>query len=155
VAYGQASRGPQAVAETLGNLGAARVGFESIHLPYGIWDDVRQRLSGGVELVPVTKIVDELRIIKDADELAHLQQAVDVLDRCLADVLGRTEPGMSERQVAHLVEVYLLEHADGPSFPSIVASGPNASIPHAVPSERRIRAGEVLKIDIGARAGFY
>ena len=54
-----------------------------------------------------------------------------------------------------MVELYLIEHADGPSFPSIVASGPNASVPHAVPSDRRIREGEVLKIDIGARSNGY
>ena len=54
-----------------------------------------------------------------------------------------------------MVELYLIEHADGPSFPSIVASGPNASVPHAVPSDRRIQAGELLKIDIGARASGY
>jgi Xaa-Pro aminopeptidase len=54
-----------------------------------------------------------------------------------------------------MVELYLLEHADGPSFPSIVASGPNASMPHAVPTERRIEAGEVLKIDIGALSHGY
>jgi len=105
--------------------------------------------------MPVDRIVDELRIIKDAAELAQLHVAIDVLDRCLADVLRRIEPGLTERQVARQVELYLLEHADGTSFPSIVASGPNASIPHAVPSDRRIQAGEVLKIDIGARAGGY
>jgi Xaa-Pro aminopeptidase len=54
-----------------------------------------------------------------------------------------------------MIEVYLLEHAEGTSFPSIVASGPNASIPHAVPSDRRIQEGEALKIDIGARAHGY
>src|SRR5438034_386182 len=97
----------------------------------------------------------DLPIIKDAAELAQLQEAIDVLDRCLADVLARIEPGMTEKHVATLVELYLLQHADGPSFPSIVASGPNASVPHAVPSERRIKEGEVLKIDIGARAGGY
>jgi Xaa-Pro aminopeptidase len=54
-----------------------------------------------------------------------------------------------------MIELYLLEYADGPSFPSIVASGPNASVPHAVPSDRRIGEGEVLKIDIGARVRGY
>jgi Xaa-Pro aminopeptidase len=155
ITYNSGARGPQAVAETLGKLRAARVGFESIHLPYGLWDEVRTDLPSSVELVPVDRVVDELRIIKDADELACLQQAIDVLDRCLAAVLARVEPGLTERQVARMVELYLLEHADGPSFPSIVASGPNASVPHAVPSDRRIQEGEVLKIDIGARASGY
>jgi Xaa-Pro aminopeptidase len=54
-----------------------------------------------------------------------------------------------------MIELYLIEHADGPSFPSIVASGPNSAIPHAVPSDRRLQPGEPVKIDIGARAGGY
>ena len=70
-------------------------------------------------------------------------------------MLRRVEPGLTERHVARMVELYLIEHADGPSFPSIVASGPNASVPHAVPSERRIAEGEPLKIDIGARVSGY
>src|SRR5207237_10127604 len=114
-----------------------------------------RHLPASADLVPVERIVDDLRIVKDADELACLQEAIDVLDRCLADVLRRTEPGFTEKQVARMVEMDLLEHADGSSFPSIVASGPNASVPHAVPSDRRIQEGEVLKIDLGARASGY
>jgi Xaa-Pro aminopeptidase len=155
VTYTSGNRGPQAIAETLRSLGLNRIGFESIHLPYAIWDEIHRELPGSLEFLPVSKIVDELRIIKDAAELACLQDAIDVLDRCLAHVLEGIEPGLTERDVARRVELYLLEHADGPSFPSIVASGPNASIPHAVPGDRRIAEGEVLKIDIGARASGY
>ena len=111
-----------------------------------IWDaDQRQRCPSGIELAPVDGSVDDLRVVKDAEELASLQEAIDVLDRCLADVLRRIEPGLTERQVARMVELYLIEHADGTSFPSIVASGPNASVPHAVPSDRRIQEGEVAQ----------
>jgi Xaa-Pro aminopeptidase len=155
VTYGAGTSGPGKVAEVIGSLGLRHVGFEAIHLPYGIWDRIRKELPSGVDFSPRDRLVDELRIVKDAAELAQLQVAIDVLDDCLADVLRRIEPGQTEREVARMVEVYLLEHADGPSFPSIVASGPNASIPHAVPSDRRIQAGEGLKIDIGARAGGY
>jgi Xaa-Pro aminopeptidase len=155
VTYGSGNRGPLAVAQAAAQLGFRRLGFESIHLPYRIWDEIRTDLAASQELVPVDRLVDDLRIIKDADELACLQEAIDVLDRCLAEVLRRLEPGFTERQVARMVEVYLLEHADGPSFPPIVASGPNASVPHAVPTDRRICEGEPLKIDIGARASGY
>ncbi len=155
VTYGSGNRGPAAVAQAAAKLGLQRLGFESIHLPYAIWNEIPRDLPPSIELAPVDRIVDNLRIIKDAEELACLQEAIDVLDRCLADVLRRTEPGFTERQVARMVETYLLEHADGSSFPSIVASGPNASIPHAVPTDRRIEEGEVLKIDIGARASGY
>ena len=155
ITYSSGSRGPQAVAEAASKLGARRVGFESIHLPYAIFEDIRRDLPESVDFVGVANIVDELRIIKDAQELRALQDAVDVLDRCLADVVQHLEPGMTERQVARMVELYLIEHADGPSFPSIVGSGPNASVPHAVPSDRRIQEGEAIKIDIGARASGY
>jgi Xaa-Pro aminopeptidase len=151
--YSAGNRGPLSVAQTAGDLGVGRLGFESVHLPYAIWDEIRENFSS--ELVPLDRVVDDLRVIKDAEELALLQQAIDVLDRCLTHLLERLESGLTERQVARMVEVYLLEHADGPSFPSIVASGPNASIPHAVPSDRRIQEGEGIKIDIGARASGY
>jgi Xaa-Pro aminopeptidase len=143
------------VAEAASRLGVRRLGFESIHLPYAIFEEIRRNLPEAVDLVPVAEIVDRLRVIKDAQELRALQDAVDVLDRCLAHVLQRLEPGLTERDIARMVELYLIEHADGPSFPSIVASGPNASVPHAVPSGRRIQEGEVIKIDIGARASGY
>jgi Xaa-Pro aminopeptidase len=152
VTYTAGSRGPRAVAELAGKLGLRRLGFESVHLPYAIWSEIARDFP---RFEPTDRMVDELRIIKDSEELASLQAAVDVLDRCLADVLQRVEPGLTERHVARMIELYLIEHADGTSFPSIVASGPNASVPHAVPSDRRIAEGEVLKIDIGARVNGY
>jgi Xaa-Pro aminopeptidase len=155
VTYASGARGPQTVAETARKWDLGSLGFESIHLPYAIYAEVRNALPESVDFRPLDRIVDDLRVIKDAQELAQLQEAIDVLDRCLGYILERLEPGLTERQVARMVEVYLLEHADGPSFPSIVASGPNASVPHAVPSDRRLQAGEGIKIDIGALAGGY
>src|SRR5262249_44332457 len=140
VTYPAGNLGPATVAASVARLGLTRLGFESLHLPHAIWSEIRAALPPSVEFIPERSLVDDLRVIKDATELSQLQDAIDVLDRCLADVLGRLEPGLTERQVARMVELYLIEHADGPSFPSIVASGPNASVPHAVPSDRRIEA---------------
>jgi Xaa-Pro aminopeptidase len=153
--YPAGSRAPRAVADTIRRLGLRQVGFESVHLPHAIWKTISAELGAAADLTPVEHLVDDLRVIKDADELTSLQAAIDVLDRCLAHVLDRLEPGQTERQIARMVELYLIEHADGPSFPSIVASGPNASVPHAVPSGRRIEEGEVITIDIGARSHGY
>jgi len=155
VTYESGQAGPELIASSAARLGTRRLGFESIHLPYAIFEAIDTHLPPEIALVPTDRIVDDLRVIKDADELLKLQVAIDVLDDCLRFVLERLEPGLTEREVARMVEMYLIEHADGPSFPSIVASGPNASVPHAVPSDRRIRAGEGIKIDIGARAGGY
>lgn len=155
VTYGAGSQGPQVVADTAARLGIARLGFESVHLPYAIWEDVRRQVPATVELVPSERLIDDLRIIKDAQELSQLQVAIDVLDACMAHTVASLAPGMTERAVARMVEQYLIEHADGPSFPSIVASGPNGSVPHAVPSDRTILEGDLITIDIGARAQGY
>jgi Xaa-Pro aminopeptidase len=155
VTYGSGNLGPAVVAETAEKLGLHRLGFEALHLPYAIYASVKEAVSEAMQLAPVYRLIDDLRVIKDADELSALQDAIDVLDACLASVLGRIEPGQTEREIARMVELYLLEQADGPSFPAIVASGPNASVPHAVPSQRRVNEGECIKIDIGARARGY
>jgi Xaa-Pro aminopeptidase len=155
VTYAAGNRGPRAVAETAARLNPHRLAFESIHLPYAIWSELRSQLSGSIELVPEHRLVDDLRVIKDAEELSQLQDAIDVLDDCFAHLLEHLEPGLTERSAARIVEQYLIEHADGPSFPSIVASGPNSAVPHAVPTDRAIQAGEMLKIDIGARSSGY
>ena len=155
VTYAAGNLGPVALAEQARRLNVRRMGFESLHLPYFVYERVRTELSPGIDLVPDTDLLDDLRVIKDAQELAELQEAIDVLDRCLAHVLEHLEPGLTERQVARMVELYLIEHADGPSFPSIVASGPSGSVPHAVPSDRRIQEGELITIDIGALANGY
>ncbi len=156
VAYETGVRGPKKISETARKLGVKRLAFESVHLPYAIWRDVRAGLDGGLtELVDAEGIVDRLRVVKDEAELRALQAAVDVLDRCFSHLLDWIEPGMTERQVAAEVDCYLMEHAHGSSFPPIVASGPNASMPHAVPSDRVIQEHEGLKIDIGARVDGY
>jgi Xaa-Pro aminopeptidase len=153
VAYETGVRGPRAIAEAAKRLGVRRLAFEPVHLPYATWKEVGA--EGGVELVEGDRLVDELRVVKDDLELVQLQAAIDVLDACFAHVCDWIQPGVTEKRVAREVELYLLEHADGTSFPSIVASGPNASMPHAVPSERAIREGEGIKIDIGARVNGY
>src|SRR5262249_34625030 len=117
VTYTAGNRGPASVAEHAARLGIARLAFESIHLPHAIWSELLSHLPPSIELVPEHHLVDDLRVIKDAEELSQLQDAIDVLDRCLADVLTRIEPGQTEKHVARSIELYLIEHADGPSFP--------------------------------------
>src|ERR1700704_1816895 len=62
VTYGSGGRGPAAVAQAAAKLGLRRLGFESLHLPYAIWNDIRTDLSA-IELAPADRIVDDLRII--------------------------------------------------------------------------------------------
>ncbi|MGH2485148.1 MAG: M24 family metallopeptidase, partial [Ktedonobacterales bacterium] len=145
-------------AATLIELGAHRAGFEATHVTVALRDDIdaalREKATGGatVELVPTRRIVERLRVVKDAEELEAIERAVAITDETFTHLCGYLRPGMTERNIAREIERYMLEKgADGLAFSSIVASGPNAALPHAVPSDRQIQAGEPITIDMGAR----
>jgi Xaa-Pro aminopeptidase len=148
--YGMKARLTQHLGRLSRQHSLRRIGFEAYHLPYSMHRQVAEMLRGNAELVPTNDVIDQLRVIKDADELAKLRTSQEALDACFASVSGALQPGMTERQIARMVEDYLREHAHGPSFTSIVASGTNASMPHAVVSDREVLPGEPITIDIGA-----
>lgn len=155
VVYAAGAKAANRVAELARQAGLRRLAFESVHLPYALWKKTREALAPDVELMEGGPLVDRLRVKKDAGELEQIRAAVRVLDECLAHILAILRPGLTEREVAWEVERYLRTHGSETSFPSIVASGPNASMPHAVPTDRAIQAHEPITIDIGARVGGY
>jgi Xaa-Pro aminopeptidase len=136
-------------------VGAKRVGFEAVHLPYAQyqeWDEVAE----GFELAPTKELVEELRAVKDEGELEVIRRAVALADEAMTYVLDVMEPGMTERAVAWEIETYMRTHgADKVAFDLIVAGGPSGAMPHARPSEAPIRAGEPIVMDIGAQTEGY
>ncbi len=145
IVYPNVELSMDAVADLTRKLGVRRVAFENIHLPYLIWERLCSRLEGAAEVVAANELIDELRISKDAAELRELEAAVAVLDDCFRHLTWNVlRPGLTERQIAWEVESYLKQHGSEPSFPSIIASGPNAAIPHAPLTDREIRPGEPL-----------
>ena len=170
VVYSANARVAQRLVESVQELGITKLGFESIHLPYSIWQsfseavgekgyeaaDGTQIAGPGVEMVPVKDLVDKLRITKDTAEMSDLQAAIDVLDDCFMHLVkNELRVGRTEKEIALAVEQYLQSRGHTTSFPSIVASGPNASMPHAVPTDRQIQEGEPITIDIGAQVNGY
>lgn len=102
-------------------------------------------------LVPTTGLVEALRIVKDAGELARIERACEIADVAFAQTKERLREEPSERDFAAELEYEMRKRgADGPSFESIVASGPRASLPHAQPTARLIVPGELVVIDFGA-----
>jgi Xaa-Pro aminopeptidase len=148
--YGMKNRLTQRLAQLTRKHGLRRLGFEAGHLPWDFHRQFAEILRGNAELIATTDQVDQLRIVKDEAELIKLRRSQELLDACFADVSARLRPGLTERQVARMIEDNLREHAHGTSFSSIIASGPNASMPHAVVSDRVIQPGEPITIDIGA-----
>ncbi|MDM7998519.1 MAG: M24 family metallopeptidase, partial [Dehalococcoidia bacterium] len=105
-----------------------------------------------VELVPTEHIVESLRSTKDEGEISCILRAAFIADAAIDHVARRLRPGMTERQAAWEIEKHLRENGSEPvPFEIIVASGPNAALPHARPSDRPISEGEPIIFDIGAR----
>jgi Xaa-Pro aminopeptidase len=130
-------------------------GFESAHL---VHRDFQRLLEAGARYQwrPTLDLVEVLRERKDDGELAYIRAAVEVAEDALDRAITQVREGMSELEVAGILESQL-RHAgsDGFPFPSIIASGPNAALPHARPTERRLVQGDFLLIDFGARVGGY
>jgi Xaa-Pro aminopeptidase len=148
---------PEALKET----GAKQVGFESENMPVAAYQRLLDTLKKDqalerISLIPTSGVVEELRVAKDQEELALLQKAIDASDAAMEAVCPTIQEGMTEREVAWRMETAMREFgADSASFSTIVASGPNGAMAHHRPTDRAIRAGEPIVIDMGARVGGY
>ena len=137
------------------SAGLSVAGFESAHL---VHRDFQRLLEAGArwQWRPTIDVVEGLRERKDAGEVAHICDAIAAAEQALHLTIGHVRVGMTELEVAGLLERALRQSgSDGFPFPSIVASGPNAALPHAHPTEREIAKGDFLLIDFGARVGGY
>jgi len=131
------------------------LGFESAHLFHR---DFQRLLESGSrwQWRPSVGLVEGLREQKDATELAHIRDAVACAEAALEMMVPRVRAGMSELEIAGVLEAALRQKgSEDYAFSSIVASGPNAAKPHARPTSRVLRDGELLLIDYGARIGGY
>ena len=140
-------------------VNACKVGFESERLTvkhYQKLIDHLQKAQIPVRMIATDKQVEALRWAKDPDEMAKTQQAVQCAETAFRQLTDWMRPGMTEMAVARKLEDLMREAgAEGPSFPIIVAAGPNSAKPHAVPEKRPIEAGEPVLLDWGARVNGY
>jgi Xaa-Pro aminopeptidase len=141
--------------ELIQQVGAKRVGFESAHLTvdqHQEWEEVAEDFA----LVATKELVEGIRAVKDENELGKIKNAIALADEALAHIVGFIEPGMTEKEVAWELEVFMRIHgAEKLAFDLIVGSGPNGAMPHATVSERVIRAGEPIVMDMGAMMDGY
>ncbi|MGY1742837.1 MULTISPECIES: M24 family metallopeptidase [unclassified Blastococcus] len=144
--------------------GAGRIGFESHVVTVdglaGIERVLADAARGGTvpELAGVRRAVEELRAVKDDDEVAALRRACAVADAALAELAseGALRPGRTELQVGRELDARMLHlGAEAPSFETIVAAGANSAIPHHRPDTTVLREGDFLKIDFGATVDGY
>lgn len=142
--------------EFLKEIGSPRrVAFESAHLTVDQWMSWRE-VTPDVEWVPIKDWIEAMRAVKDEEELACIREAARIADATMAYLRRRLRPGMTEREAAWLAEQYLRTHGgDDVAFDVIVASGPNAAMAHHHPGDRRLKVGEPIIVDLGARVDSY
>lgn len=114
-----------------------RTGFEDDHVSARLLDRLRGELAEDVELVAAGGTVERLRRVKDGAELEAIAAAAELADEVWRWSLAQGLIGRSERDVARAAEARIRELGGDPSFPAIVAAGPNGALPHAEPGERQ------------------
>jgi Xaa-Pro aminopeptidase len=137
----------------------SRLGFEENYLTWDLYRNTAEKLSEltpPVELAPLNGVVERMREIKEDREVEALEAAADMISEILDEVILALKPGVTEKDVAWRIKSLAREAgAEGLSFPSIVASGPNSALPHAVPTDRRIQPREPIILDVGVRLNGY
>src|SRR5947209_13124856 len=143
------------------DAGVSKLGFESNVVTVDGFDTLTTEVgerNGSTELVRAAGIVEALREIKDAGEVALLRLACEAADAALKDLVARggLRPGRTEREVSRELESLMLDHgADAISFETIVAAGPHSAIPHHRPTDAVLADGDFVKIDFGALVAGY
>jgi Xaa-Pro aminopeptidase len=131
------------------------LGFEPAGLTWVEGQRLRSDLPGQA-VVPAPPLVEELREVKDEGELAAMREAARLGAEALAGLLPTLREGMTERQVAVDLELAMRRlGGDGTAFDTIVAFGEQAAEPHHHPGDRPLRAGDLVKLDFGARVDGY
>jgi Xaa-Pro aminopeptidase len=135
----------------LPRLGVRRLAFESHYfLHAAALKLIAKTREIEVEILPLTGLVEQLRLVKGAEELASVKRSLLLNEKVFQEVFATLRPGLREREVAlQLENVMRQKGAERPSFDTIVASGPNGALPHATPTDRELQAGEPIVIDMG------
>jgi Xaa-Pro aminopeptidase len=135
-------------------FGAGVVAFEAEHVTYSDYEEMAARLAE-IPLHPAKGWIEELRLIKDEDEISAMREAARRADLALERFTNDLQVGQTEKALAWKLDTLLMELDSEPSFNTIMASGPSAAKPHAVPGSRVLTEGDMLKIDMGAKVDGY
>ncbi len=139
----------EALNDILKTDGVTRLGFEAEEMLFATYNKLKDALCVK-ELVPLGSEITKMRRIKTPRELEYIRQAEAIGDQVFTEILDFIKPGMTELEIAARIEYLLkVKGASGCSFPAIVASGVNSSMPHAVPSSKKLEVGDFLTMDFG------
>ena len=134
--------------ELLKEKSIEKLGAEEQKLSYAMYRRYETLL--GMELIPAQCVFDELRPSKTDEETAAMIEAQRIAERALDDVLGIIKPGMAEREIAAEINYRMMKYgAEGNSFDTICVCGKKTSMPHGVPGDEKVQAGDFITMDFG------
>lgn len=145
----------QAALDQLELTTGGNLGVESLHMRV-LEADVLRHCAPDIALPHAEPILSALRLVKDDDEIAAMERAIEVAQTAMEKLIPEIKIGMTEKQIAARLRHLLLEGgADSIAFGPIVSAGPNGASPHAVPTERPLQEGDLLVIDWGCYVDGY
>lgn len=142
------------IAQAVSAIGApAHIEMDHISMDHG---NTLQKKLGNIPMVSMNGLPEKLRMVKDEAEIEIIAKAAKITDATFEYVLTIVKPGMSEAELEMAMYIHMRElGSQGPSFSTIVASGPNSSLPHATPGERHFQSGDLVTLDFGAGLDGY
>lgn len=143
----------QIISETLEKLGCRHCGYEDETMSVAQFSEYSKVKC---TLGAASKIISSIRCIKTQDEIDKIVKAQLIAESAFKRVVEMMAPGMSERDIAIELDYFMKkEGADEPSFDTIIASGPNGALCHAIPSDRKLQRGDLVVMDFGAKYQGY
>ena len=140
--------------EVIGEHTIKKLGFEENDMTYG--DYLRYNEALHAVLVPMQAKIDAFRATKEPWEIELMRKAQAITDQTFSELCKIIQAGMTEKELEAELLYRLYKHgAEGPSFDPIVGSGPNTSLPHGVPGERKLEFGDFITMDFGCIYGGY
>ncbi|WP_339250509.1 Xaa-Pro peptidase family protein [Sporosarcina sp. FSL W8-0480] len=137
------------VAVQVKEMNVNTLGFEKDNLTFGMYETYNDKVDA--ELKPVSGLIEELRMVKTAEELEILKQAAKIADDAFAHICTFIKSGVTELEVSNELEMFMRKQgATSSSFDTIVASGERGALPHGVATDKVIESGDMVTLDFGA-----
>lgn len=139
----------ECVNQLLKDNNISTMGFERDHINFGMIEDIKNDIESA-EIVPTSQIVEKLRYVKDEDEINCAKKACEIADKAFDKLIKVIKVGMTEAEAALELEYYMRQlGGEGVAFDTILISGKKTSMPHGIPSDKKIEHGDFITIDFG------
>ena len=146
----------QWLAELVHEDGVNELRVETNYISVDTFEKLKEAVGDDVSYAPMDKAPQKLREIKTPAEVVTMRKAADITTEAFKAILPKIREGMTEKELQIELDFTMLRlGADGNAFSTIIASGVNGSLPHAVPGPKKIQKGDMITMDFGARVGGY